>query len=44
MSLGREAWVPVVPKDARIGATRNSVAGTASEMQDSGQPGDLEQG
>jgi len=31
-------------KDARIEATRNSIAGTALEMQDSGQPGDLAQG
>jgi hypothetical protein len=30
---------PDVLKDARFGATRNAIAGTAFEMQDSGKPG-----
>jgi len=31
--------VPDALKDVRFGATRNSIAGTVFEMQDSGKPG-----
>jgi len=36
----REVSAPDVPKDERIGATRNSIAGTAFEMRCPGRPGD----
>jgi len=53
--IGRRNWkreaegrpevpAPVALKDAKFGATRRSIAGTALEMQDSGQPEDLAQG
>jgi hypothetical protein len=39
-----EAHAADVPKNARFEATRSSIAGTALEMQNPGQPGDLAQG
>jgi len=36
----READAPDVPKDGRIEATRNSIAGAALAMRNPGKPGD----
>jgi len=39
--LNRKVLAPGVPKDAGIGATRNSIAGAALETQIPGQLGNL---